>query len=223
MKKLAFVCLFLLPVFAFAQANPVQQRVAQKAVQQASQKKKVSIPGAKRLVTVLLELQEHDDSDYTLHRYWYCPAVIFNNQGALAFDGECWKAFTEAANLRIGPAAHFLVMLGNFGEYTYGEDAGQSFYFESTYVADGPGDEYTLAVEDAFKRSADNSYIIFKRSLFNDPTSANNPDNSEVKKAIAQYYKDNNLKEVTAETLSAYFKQKHPTTKEEFHRNFAAR
>lgn len=195
----------------------VQQAVTQRV--QAAQQAPVQIAGKKRLLTVRLELQQlQDNEEYLEHRYWYCPAVIFTKEGALAFDGECWKAFEEAAKLPVGPIAIFLVDLGNFGDYTTGEHFGESFYFRATYVADGPGDEYTHSVDESFARSADKSYIIYKRSLFNPSNPGEDPDNSEVKKAIANYYAENNLKEVTAETLSKYFKQKHATTKTEFTR-----
>ena len=106
-----------------------------------------------------------------------------------------------------------------FGEYTTGEDLGQPFYFSSMYLPEGEGDGETHSVDEAFKLSADKTYIVYKLSLFNDPKKEGNADNSEVKRAIADYYQQNNLKEVNAETLSKYFKQKHPTTKEELHRN----
>lgn len=184
-------------------------KVAQKAAP-------AKINGEKRLVTVRLELQRlEDNEEYMEHRYWYCPAVIFTKDGALAFDGECWKAFEEAAKLPVGPVAHFRVDLGNFGEYSTGEHAGELFYFMASYVANGPGDEYTHSVDESFARSADKTYIVYKRSLFNAPNVEQTPDNSEVKKAIANYYAQNNLKEVTAETLSKYFQQKHASTKRE--------
>lgn len=224
MKKLiAFTVCFMVAVSAYAQQKQTLfQRVAAstqrqlQAAQQANQP--VKIPGEKRLVKVRLEVQETDENRETLHRYWFCPAVIFNKDGALAFDGECWNAIKEAAKLPVGPVVHFLVDLGQFGEYTMGEEVGRPFYFHATYVADGEGDEYTRSVDEAFKFSADKSYIVYKLSLFNDPKNENNVDNSQAKRAIANYYQQNNLREVTAETLSKYFKQKHPTQKKEITR-----
>ncbi len=193
-------------------------KIARQAAAATKQSQAVKIDGDKRLITVRLEVQSQDSDDYMLHRYWYCPAVIFNKEGALAFDGECWKAFEEAAKLPIGPVAHFSVDLGNFGEYQTGEHYGELFYFMASYVADGEGDEYTHSVDEAFTLSADKTYIVYKRSLFNDPTGQGNTDNSEVKKAIADYYSQHNLKEVTAEHLSKYFRQKHAHTKRELTR-----
>ena len=224
MKKLiAFTVCFMVAVSAYAQQKQTFfQRVTAntqrqlQAAQRANQP--VKIPGEKRLVKVRLELQESEDNREFFHRYWSCPAVIFNKDGALAFDGECWEAIKEAADLPVGPVVHFLVDLGKFGEYTIGEEFGQPFYFRSTYVAVGEGDEYTRSVDEAFKLSADKSYIVYKLSLFNDPKNENNSDNSEAKRAIANYYQQNNLREVTAETLSKYFKQKHPTKSEEITR-----
>ncbi len=203
-----------------ARLNQAVARAASAAQQQAPQKQQpIKIAGEKRLVTVRLELQEMQDNEqYILHRYWYCPAVIFNKEGALAFDGECWKAFEEAEKIHPGPVAHFFVDLGNLGEYKMGEHYGEPFYFMSSYVAYGSGDEYTHSVDESFVRSADKTYIIYKRSLFNDPTNQENADNSEVKKAIANYYSQHNLKEVTAEHLSKYFRQKHAHTKQELTR-----
>lgn len=218
-KLIAFVVCFMVAVSAYAQQkDSLPKRVTagvQRQINKAQQADQaVKIPGAKRLITVRLELQNHEDDKYTLHRYWYCPAVIFNKDGALAFDGECWKAFEEAAKLPVGPVVHFRVDFGNFGEYTMGEDAGKLFYFQSTYV-DGEGDEYTHGIDEAFKRSADKSYIVYRLSLFNDPKNENNSDNSEVKQAIAHYYQQNNLTQVNAQTLSKYFKQQHVATKRE--------
>ena len=80
------------------------------------------------------------------------------------------------------------------------------FYFESTYVVgDGEGEGGVRGTNEAFKRSADHSYIMYGLSLSNDHK------NSEVKQAIAQYYRQNNLQPVNDETLSKYFKQKHPS------------
>ncbi len=223
MKKLiaGMICLMLAVVTAQAQQakQGVLMRVkaaVHKAAAQVKAPQPVKIPGDKRLVMVQLELQEEDvNPDYILHRYWHCPAVIFTKDGALAFDGECWKAFEEAAKLPVGPAARFFVDLGKLGDYTTGEHAGEPFYFMASYVADGPGNEYIHSVEESFVRSSDKTYIIYKRSLFNDPTDEENVDNSEVKKAIADYYAQQNLKDVTAETLSKYFRQQHARTNRE--------
>ena len=227
MKKLiaGMFCLTMMAVFARAEypgagENPSNQDRLNAAVQQAvsaqqgasQEAQPVKIPGGKRLVIVRLDVQEPDQGSdkNTLHHTWNCPAVVFNKEGALAFDGECWKAFEKAAQLSIGPTVQFTVDLGNFGDYTSGDNFGNPFFFMATYVAEGPGDEYVHSVKESFKRSNDKAYIVYKRSMFNDPMNKGNADNSQAKKAIADYYAQNNLKEVTAETLSQYFSQKHP-------------
>ncbi len=217
MKKLTIfiICCFLAIVSHAQQKKNLNQRLnaqVTRQVNKAQQNAPVKIAGDKRLISVRLEIQEPEDEKYILHRYWSCPAVIFNKEGALAFDGECWQAFEEAAKLPIGPVAHFRVDFGKLGEYTHGEEAGNLFYFEGTYV-DGEGDEYTHGIDEAFARSADKSYIVYKLSLFKDPKNGNNPNNSEVKQAITQYYQQNNLTEINAETLSKYFKQTHMSTR----------
>lgn len=232
MKRLiAFVfCLALLATGAQAQTPkrtvaPANKRTSlnlqevAKRIMEATQKDApVQINGNKRLATVTLELQqEAEDGGYTQHHYWNCPAVIFTKDGSLAFDGECWNAFEEASKLAVGPVVIFRVDFSKLGRYSTGEQAGEAFYFQSTYV-DGEGDEYTHSINEAFKRSNDQSYIVYKLSLFNDPSNEGNPNNSEVKQAIANYYAQNDLKEVTAETLSKYFRQKHPTTNTELTR-----
>lgn len=197
-------------------AKELEGKVAglQKAVNQQvktaqqTQAAPVKIKGDKRLVSVTLKVPEHFENGTDYH-YWYCPAVIFNKDGALAFDGECWAAFNKAAGLNVGRLVDFSVNLSKFGEYTMGENAAESFYFESSYVADDSAvyDEPPFAVKDTFQLSPDRSYIVYKRVLFED--------GSEFQKAVAKYYKENNLAEVNGETLSKYFKQKHPTTKTE--------
>ncbi len=223
MKKLIALlfCLAVLTTVARAEypaqapqkTTALQKAVTQK-VQAAQNAVPVKIDGDKRLITVRLEVQEPDDNErYTLHRYWYCPAVIFTKDGALAFDGECWKAVEEASKKSLGPSVMFNVYLGKFGEYASGENFGNEFFFESSYVVgEGPVVSNENGVE-VFKRSADHSYITYNLSLFNDP------ENSEVKQAISTYYAKNKLKAVTAETLSKYFRQKHPTTESELWRN----
>lgn len=224
MKKLIawMCCLMVTAVVAQAQQAPKAARInaaVQKQTLRAANRQapaKVTIPGPKRIVNVRLEVQELEDNEqWVLHRYWNCPAVIFNKEGALAFDGECWQGFEAAAQLQVGPVVYFTVDLGNFGEYSSGEYAGNLFFFSASYVAVGPGDEYSHSVDESFKLSNDKTYIVYKRSLFNDPNNEGNADNSQVKKAIADYYTQNNLKEVTAETLSKYFAQQHPRTKRE--------
>ena len=192
-------------------STPIEDAVTQK-VKAAQQAEPVKIPGGKRLVTVTLEVQQpEEDEQYVLHRYWHCPAVIFNKDGALAFDAECWKAFTEASKLTTGPAVRFKVNLGKLGKYKKGENAGEAFFFESSYTADGAVPRNEDDVE-AFKLSDDRTFIIYNLSLFNDP------ENSEVKQAFAAYYQENNLQEVTAQTLSQYFKGTHPLFKRELKR-----
>ena len=192
--------------------NTLQQRIAQRA-KQVNQP--VQIAGDKRLVSVIFEVQQPEpDGQYIEHRYWECPAVLFNKAGALAFDSECQEAFTEAAKLEVGPAVSFRVDLGKLGEYTMGEYAGQLFFFEASYVAVGEGDEEERSVSQAFRLSPDKTYMTYAFSLFN------NPENSEVKAALAKYYDQQNLREVNAETLSKYFKQKHVTKRKILNRNY---
>ena len=184
------------------------QQAVEEQVQAAQKQKPVTIAGDKRLVTVTLEIQQLEEgSQYLSHQYWTCPAVIFTKDGALAFDGECWEAFTQASKLRVGPSVIFTVDLGKLGDYTQGKYAGYGFFFQSSYAADGPVPYNDDGVE-VFKMSADRSYITYNLSLFNEP------ENSEVKQAIADYYQQNNLQQVSAQTLSQYFKGTHPSFKD---------
>ena len=227
MKRLiAFMfCLAVLASFARAEypqasaktdvlQKTVNQRVkaAQQQSKPAQQQKKpapVKINGEKRLVSVTLEVPEFLEDGTVYYHYWFCPAVIFTKNGALAFDGECRQAFDKAQALYENRTVNFIVNLAALGEYTTGKKAGQDFFFSAAYVAD-EGDEDMRSIDQVFSLSDDGTYFVYKRLLFNDPNNEHNVNNSEVKKAIAKYYIDNGLKDVSDQTLSAYFKQQHP-------------
>ena len=216
MKKLIAWIFCATLVVTAVQAQAQQSLSGKMAAMNKALKQKVQEANDKRFVKVHLKVQKPYSDKKIEKDYWSCPAIIFNKEGALAFDGDCWGAFEEAAILPSGPVVHFSVELEKFGKYTSGPEKGKAFYFNSIYV-DGEGDGEMYGINEAFKRSADKSYIIYKLSLFNDPKQEGRSDNSEVKQAIANYYKEHNLKEVTAQEMANYFhgKQVTPTRKVE--------